>query len=107
MFAIYKTFLRMSNILTHKKIFNKKHGFPPDEPHSIREIAKISGYEYKGIKTIFEKGEGAFYSRPESVRKSVKNPQHWGYSRLYSALNPRSKAHQIDKVHLVKIKTKK
>jgi len=107
MFAIYKTFLRMSNILTHKKIFNKKYGFPPEEPHSIREIAKISGYEYKGIKTIFEKGEGAFYSNRESVRKSVKNPQQWAYARLYAALNPRSKAHQIDKVHLVKIKTKK
>ena len=104
MFTIYKTVLRMANVMTHKKIFNKKHGFDQDEPHSIKEIAKITGYEYKGLKKIFEKGEGAFYTNPESVRKSVKNPQHWGMSRLYAALNPRSKAHQIDKKLLVKTK---
>ena len=91
-------------VKTYKQKFNQKYGFKLNEPHSIKEIADITGYEYKGLKTIFEKGEGAFYSNPESVRKTVKSPQAWGYSRIYSAVNPESKAHKIDKIHLKKKK---
>ncbi len=91
-------------VQTYKQKFNKKYGFPANEPHSLREIAKITGYQYKGIKTIFEKGEGAYKSNPQSVRKNVKSPQQWGYSRVYASVNPSSKAHKIDKVHLVKVK---
>lgn len=87
---------------TYKQKFNKKYGFKLNEPHSLKEIANITGYEYKGIKTIFEKGEGAYYSNPQSVRKSVKSPQQWAMARLYSAVDPSSKAHQIDKIHLKK-----
>ena len=43
----------MSKRLTYKNLFNKKYGFPLDEPHDLKEIAKITGYEYKGLKTIF------------------------------------------------------
>ena len=91
--------------LSYKQRFNKKYGFKLNEPHSLKEIANITGYEYKGIKTIYEKGEGAYYSNPQSVRKSVKSPQLWSYARTYAAVDPSSKAHQIDKVHLKK-KTK-
>tara|TARA_R110002096_G_scaffold40678_2_gene110311 strand:+ start:1487 stop:1765 length:279 start_codon:yes stop_codon:yes gene_type:complete len=91
-------------VQTYKQKFNKKYGFKLSEPHSLREIAKITGYEYKGIKTIFEKGEGAFYSRPESVRKNVRSPQQWAYARVYASVNPSSKAYKIDKIHLVKKK---
>lgn len=91
-------------VKTYKQKFNQKYGFKLNEPHSIKEIADITGYEYKGLKTIFEKAEGAFYSNPESVRKTVKSPQQWGYSRIYSAVNPESKAHKIDKIHLKKKK---
>ena len=91
-------------VQTYKQKFNKKYGFPLNEPHSIREIAKITGYQYKGIKTIFEKGEGAYKSNPQSVRKNVKSPQQWAYSRIYASVDPSSKAHRIDKVHLVKVK---
>ncbi len=93
--------------LTYKQKFNKKHGFKRDEPHSLREIAKISGYQYKGIKTIFEKGEGAYSTNPQSVRKNVKSAQQWAYARVYAALDPSSKAHKIDKVHLKKSKPRK
>lgn len=91
-------------VQTYKMKFNKKYGFKLNEPHSLREIAKITGYEYKGLKTIFEKGEGAFYSRPESVRKNVTSPQQWAYARVYASVNPSSKAYKIDKIHLVKKK---
>jgi hypothetical protein len=88
--------------LTYKQQFNKKHGFPLNESHSIEEIAKLSGYQLKGIKTIFERGEGAFYNNPESVRKGIKSPQQWSYARIYAAVNPKSEAHQVDKMFLVK-----
>ena len=88
--------------LTYKQKFNKKYGFKMDEPHSIKEISDITGYKLSGLKTIFEKGEGAFYSNRSSVRKNITNPQQWGYSRVYASVNPDSKAYQIDKIHLTK-----
>ena len=97
----------MSKRLTYKNLFNKKYGFALDEPHDLKEIAKITGYEYKGLKTIFERGEGAYYNNPESVRKSVKNPQQWAYARVYAAVNPKSKAHKVDKKFLIRTKSKK
>jgi hypothetical protein len=89
-------------VLTYKQKFNKKYGFKKDEGHSLKEIAQITGYKLRGLKTIFERGEGAFYNNPESVRKSVSNPQQWAYARVYAAVNPESKAHQIDKMFLIK-----
>ena len=90
-------------VRTYKQRFNKKYGFPLDEPHSLKEIAKLTGYQLKGIKTIFERGEGAYYSSFESVRKTVKNPQQWAYARVYAAVDPSSKAHKVDKKFLVKV----
>ena len=87
---------------TYKQKFNKKYGFKLNEPHSLKEISDITGYKYKGIKTIFEKGEGAYRTNPQSVRKNVKNPQQWAYARVYASVNPQSKSHKIDKVHLKK-----
>lgn len=92
--------------LTYKQLFNKKYGFKLNEPHNLKEIAEITGYEYKGIKTIFERGEGAYYNNPESVRKQVKSPQEWAYARVYASVNPNSKAHKVDKMFLIKKKKK-
>jgi len=88
-------------VYTYKQKFNKKYGFKLNEPHSLEEIAKITDYKLKGIKTIFEKGEGAFESNPQSVRPNM-NKQQWAYARVYASINPKSKSHKIDKVHLVK-----
>jgi len=91
-------------VYTNKQKFNKKYGFKLNEPHSIKEISDITGYEYKGLKTIFLKGEGAYNSNPQSVRKTVKSPQQWGYSRVYASVNPETKSYKIDKIHLKKKK---
>ena len=88
---------------TYKQRFNKKYGFPRDEPHNLKEIAKIAGYEYKGIKTIFERGEGAFENNPASVRPNMQK-QQWAYARVYAAVDPSSKAHKVDKMFLIKKK---
>ena len=86
---------------TYKQKFNKKYGFDKNEPHSLTEIAKITGLKRSGLKTILEKGEGAFYSNPSSVRKFVKNPTQWGYARVYSAVMG-GKASKVDAKHLIK-----
>ena len=89
-------------VLTYKQQFNKKYGFKLNEPHSLKEISDITGYKLSGLKIIFEKGEGAYYNNPQSVRKSVKNPQQWAMARIYASVNPKSKSYQIDKSHLKK-----
>ena len=81
--------------LTYKQRFNKKHGFPKDESHSIEEIAKLSKIKLKNAKKIVEKGEGAFISSPKSVRPHIKSATEWGIARLYSAVMG-GKASKID-----------
>lgn len=88
-------------VLTYKNRFNLKYGFKKDEAHSIAEISKITGYKKSGLETIVEKGKGAFFSNPSSVRPIVKSPDQWGKARLYSAVMG-GKAARIDASHLIK-----
>ena len=71
---------------TFKERFNKKHGFPKNEPHSIKEIAKLSGIPYSNALKIVKKGEGAYFSNPSSVRPHITSSREWGIARLYSAV---------------------
>jgi hypothetical protein len=87
--------------MTYKDKFNAKYGFPKDTSHSLADISRITGYKQSGLKTIFMKGEGAYFSNPESVRPMVKSPQQWAYSRVYSAVMD-GKAAKIDASHLIK-----
>ena len=86
---------------TYKNKFNKKYGFSKDASHSVAEISKLTGYKVSGLKTIVSKGEGAYYSNPQSVRPQVKSPTQWGLARVYSAVMG-GKAKKIDKSHLIK-----
>ena len=95
-----RVFILMSG--TYKQKFNRKHGQKLNQPNSLEDISRLSGYELKGLKTIFSKGKGAFKSSPSSVRPSVKSPEAWAFARTYAAVNPKSKAHKVDKVHLKK-----
>ena len=82
--------------LSYKNKFNKKYGFDKDQANSIKEIAKLSNIKYTNALKIVKKGEGAFYSNPQSVRKSVSSARQWGIARLYSAVMG-GKATKIDK----------
>lgn len=93
--------------MTYKDDFNKKYKFKKGQSHSLKEISKITGYQMKGIQTIYDKGIGAYKTNPGSVRKNVVSKEQWAYARVYAALNPKSKAYKIDKVHLIKKKKKK
>jgi hypothetical protein len=88
-------------VVTYKNKFNAKYGFPKDASHSIADIARITGYKLSGLKTIYEKGQGAYFSNPESVRPMVKSPQQWGMARIFSAVMG-GKAAKIDASHLIK-----
>jgi len=89
-------------VLTYKNKFNIKHGFEKDESHSLREIAKITGYKLSGLQTIFNLGIGAFKTNRKAVRPQVKSPEQWAYARVYASIDPTSKAYKIDKSHLIK-----
>jgi hypothetical protein len=86
---------------TYKQKFNKKYGFESDEPHSLTDISKITGYKKTGLETIFDKGVGAFKTNPQSVRKGIRSPEQWAQARVYSAVmgGPTAK---IDAKHLIR-----
>ncbi len=88
-------------VKTYKQQFNVKYGFPADTSHSISEIARLTKYKLSGLKTILEKGKGAFFSNPQSVRPQVKDPTQWGMARIYSAVMG-GKAAKIDAAHLIR-----
>ena len=88
-------------VLSYKQKFNLKYKQQKNKSNSLQEISKLSGYKLAGLKKIVEKGEGAYYSNPSSVRKNVKNPTQWGVARLYSAVMG-GKAAKIDKDLLIK-----
>jgi hypothetical protein len=88
-------------VLTYKNKFNKKYGFPKDEPHSLAEIAKITGYKLSGLQIIYDKGVGAFKTNRSAVRPQVKSPEQWAYSRIYSSVMGGAAA-RIDAAHLNK-----
>ena len=87
--------------MTYREKFNAKYGFKKDASHSLADISKRTGYKLSGLKVIVDKGEGAFYSNPKSVRPQVKSATEWGIARVYSAVMG-GKASVVDKSHLIK-----
>jgi len=84
-------------VLTNKNKFNIKYGFKRDEPHSKREVAKITGIPFSILDQVYRRGEGARKSNPESVRqastgkkvggrslKGKMSAAQWGMARVYS-----------------------
>jgi hypothetical protein len=94
-------YLDIIMVLTYKNRFNLKYGFPRDEPHSLKEIAKITGFRLSGLQVIFDKGIGAYKTNPESVRPQVRSPEQWAFARVYSAVMG-GKASKVDAEHLIK-----
>jgi len=88
-------------VLTYKNRFNLKYEFPRDESHSLKEIAKITGFRLSGLQVIFDKGIGAYKTNPESVRPQVRSPEQWAFARVYSAVMG-GKASKVDAEHLIK-----
>ena len=89
-------------VLTYRQRFNMKYGFPKDASHSLEEISRLTGYKLSGLKTIQEKGEGAYFSSSSSVKPHIVSPVEWGRARVYASISSGSKSSKIDKSHLIK-----
>jgi hypothetical protein len=74
-------------VLTHKRMFNIRHGFDSYKPHSLAEIARISKIPLKTLKIVFARGVGAYRTNPASVRPHIKSEDEWGQARVYSFVN--------------------
>tara|TARA_R110001632_G_scaffold33948_1_gene86798 strand:- start:389 stop:655 length:267 start_codon:yes stop_codon:yes gene_type:complete len=83
-------------VKTYKNKFNEKHGQPKDKSNSIKKIAQLSGIKYNNALKIVDKGRGAYFSNPSSVRPQVTSATQWGVARLYSAVMG-GKAAKVDK----------
>jgi len=88
-------------VLTYKQQFNKRYGFKPDTPHSLKEISDITNYQLSHLQIIFNKGIGAYKTNPQSVRPTVTSPEQWAYGRIYSAVMGGA-ASKVDAAHLIK-----
>lgn len=88
--------------MTYKTDFNKKYKQPASKSNSLSEISKKTGYKLSGLRTIYNKGIGAYKTNPSSVRPNVRSKEQWAMARVYASVNPKSKAYKIDKVHLKK-----
>ena len=87
-------------VQTYKQQFNKKYGQKLNQSNTLNDIARLTGYRKSGLQIIYNKGVGAYKTNPASVRPQVKSAEQWAYARVYAAVNPKSKAYKIDKVHL-------
>jgi hypothetical protein len=88
---------------TFKQKFNKKYKQKLNQANSLEDISKLTGFKLSGLKKIYDKGLGAFFSSPGSVRPSVKSPQQWAQARVYSAVMGGAAA-KVDKDLLIKKK---
>jgi len=71
-------------VITNKDKFNKKYKFKKGTPHSLKDIAKITGYKLSGIQKIYNKGIGAFKTAGPSRPNMTK--VQWAYARVYSTV---------------------
>jgi hypothetical protein len=82
---------------TNREKFLKKHGLPMDYSPTMREIAKLSDMPVQALRRVYQKGMGAYYTNPTSVRmkgsfkKNVDapmsqklSPQQWSMARVYA-----------------------
>jgi hypothetical protein len=86
---------------TYREKFNERYGYPSNASHSLEEISDLTGYALEGLKIIVKKGEGAFFSNPQSVRTHIKSAREWGMARVYSAVM-NGDAARVDASHLYK-----
>jgi hypothetical protein len=64
--------------------FKKLHNIDPKQSLSLKEISKLSKMPLKALQEVFDKGVGAYYTSPFSVRPNVTSPEMWAFARVYS-----------------------
>jgi len=89
-------------MVSYKNKFNRKYGQPSDKSNSLSDISRLTGFKKSGLQTIYNKGIGAYKTNRASVRPTVKSKEQWAMARVYASIDKSSKAHRIDKIHLIK-----
>lgn len=82
---------------TNRERFLAKHGLPKDTSLSLREIASYAEIPVAALKQVYDKGLGAYFTNPESVRlkgsftkdpsaplSKKLSPQQWAMARVYA-----------------------
>jgi len=82
---------------TNRERFLEKHGLDKDASLSIDDIARLSGMPVSALKKVYQKGLGAYYTNPESVRvqgtfkkdpsaplSRKLSPQQWAMARVFA-----------------------
>lgn len=64
--------------------FNKKYPYLKDR--KLKDLQKAFRVKSKDINEVYDRGIGAYYNNPSSVRKTVDNPQQWSYARVFKFL---------------------
>lgn len=62
---------------------------------SVLNYSKKSGIRPEILQQVYNRGIGAYYTNPESVRPNVKNPVQWANARVKSFIRG-SKKHDLD-----------
>jgi hypothetical protein len=68
----------------NSKEFKKLHNIKTNQSLSLEDIATLSGMPVEALLEVYDRGMGAYYSNPASVRKNVHSPEQWAYARVYS-----------------------
>ena len=92
-------------MVTWKEKYNKKNGFEKNQSHSLKDIAKLTGYKLSGLQKVYNKGIGAAKTAGIS-RPQVKSKEAWAAARVYAAVSKGSKTYKLDKNLLIKKKKK-
>lgn len=84
---------------TNKQKFLRQHDLPSDTSLSFDDMERLSGMPKEALKKVYDKGMGAYYTNPQSVRLKgsyVKNviapmryklgPHRWASARVYAFL---------------------
>jgi hypothetical protein len=69
---------------TNREKFFARYGVDPKDSLSLEEIARLSKMPIAALKEVKSRGAGAFFTNPESVRKSVSSAEQWSFGRVYS-----------------------
>jgi hypothetical protein len=64
--------------------FKKLYGIDPKESLTLKQVAKLSKMPIKALQEVYDKGVGAYYTNPSSVRPMVQSAEQWAMARVYS-----------------------
>jgi hypothetical protein len=70
--------------LINSKQFKKLHNIPSNYTLSLKDISIVSDMPLKALQEVFNKGVGAYYTNPTSVRPQVRSAEQWAFARVYS-----------------------